>query len=513
MDYIINSMIRLIEQKIVLLIVLLVIFIGILFIPKNIYAVKTLYQIQQEYPTGSTWDQYGECLGFSRYVYDAYYGVDPYYYNENELGGYSYNVNDIQPGDVVRYNGHSVWVLEKNGNNYTVAEANYDGNNTVRWYASRTLSKMSTNFEYLLKAPYVLGTTPPVQTPPSKPANLKVYNQKDDKTLDKYSARVTWNVSTGAKYYTVDLYTKEDVDNGIFNNPVVSDHLNDNEYTFTNLRAGEYYAYIKGARYVYWEDRIIESESSRIYFKIKPFERIQITGSDLRIGETKQFTASIVPEDTTDYISLEDYPIWYSSNPSAATVDENGLVTGVGVGSTEIGLNNRNGFGYGKRINVTVTDVEDITFEKDFFVFNIYNNKIQQVKPTVHPESMIGSVWFDYECDESGLVCAGPGGNLSASCNGTGRCKIKVTAKTYRYDEVLFSKYIDAIVINYTLGDVNNDGDTNITDCTLILKYMKGLIDFDEDELKRADLNFDEVVNITDYTIYIKYLKGMTELY
>ncbi len=64
----------------------------------------------------------------------------------------------------------------------------------------------------------------------------------------------------------------------------------------------------------------------------------------------------------------------------------------------------------------------------------------------------------------------------------------------------------------YTLGDVNNDGVKNITDSTLILKYMKGMIEFDENQILAGDLNKDGSVNITDYTIYVKFLKGMIEI-
>ena len=64
----------------------------------------------------------------------------------------------------------------------------------------------------------------------------------------------------------------------------------------------------------------------------------------------------------------------------------------------------------------------------------------------------------------------------------------------------------------YTLGDINNDGLKNITDSNLILKYMKGMTEFDENQILAGDLNKDGFVNVTDYTVYIKYLKGIEEL-
>ena len=41
---------------------------------------------------------------------------------------------------------------------------------------------------------------------------------------------------------------------------------------------------------------------------------------------------------------------------------------------------------------------------------------------------------------------------------------------------------------------------------------MKGVIEFDETEFAEADSNEDGSVNITDYTIYVKFLKGMIEI-
>ena len=50
----------------------------------------------------------------------------------------------------------------------------------------------------------------------------------------------------------------------------------------------------------------------------------------LDVDETAQLTAAIVPEDTTDKL------VWASSDPSVATVSQDGLVTAVGPGSAVI---------------------------------------------------------------------------------------------------------------------------------------------------------------------------------
>lgn len=52
---------------------------------------------------------------------------------------------------------------------------------------------------------------------------------------------------------------------------------------------------------------------------------------DLEVGETAQLTATILPDDSTD-----TEVVWETSDASIATVDANGLVTGIALGETEI---------------------------------------------------------------------------------------------------------------------------------------------------------------------------------
>ncbi len=492
------------KQKIVLLIVLIVIFIGILFIPKNIYAIKTLYQIQQEYPTGSTWDQWGECLGFASYVYESLYGIDPYDYRY--IMGYpTYTLDQAQPGDIVRYknDGHSVFILERNGNTFKVAEANYDWNNTVRWYQTKTYTDLSNGYTYLLKAPYVLGTTPPAQSPLSKPTNLKAYNQKDDKTLNSNQVKLTWNEVDGAKYYNLKIYSLEDVNNGNLSNPISTIKSYGNSYYISDLEAGEYYVYVYAAKYVYWEEREITSQPARIYFKIKPLVSLDVIAegnvSSVQKNRTIQLhVENIQPEDTTDSTDLT----WYCSNTEYASVDQNGLVTGLRSARdpVSIGVQTVSGKRFYKKIYVVATYAEEVVTNLDYIHLKV--GESAQINATVLPDdAQYGLEFICYNTDVAeverytGLVTAKRLGKTTV-------CASAVTAQ----------KEMPVYVIDYDLGDINNDGYTNITDATLILKYMKGMIEFSEDEFKRADLNFDNEVNITDYTIYTKYLKGIVEL-
>lgn len=58
----------------------------------------------------------------------------------------------------------------------------------------------------------------------------------------------------------------------------------------------------------------------------------------------------------------------------------------------------------------------------------------------------------------------------------------------------------------YLYGDVNNDGEINITDATQIQKHIADMLSFDEITNELADVNSDGSVDITDVTLIQKYI-------
>ncbi|MCP4278129.1 MAG: DUF5011 domain-containing protein, partial [Gammaproteobacteria bacterium] len=97
-----------------------------------------------------------------------------------------------------------------------------------------------------------------------------------------------------------------------------------------------------GNVYVAWDDR--RNGNSDIYFnsfvpilaKGRPTS-IDVTPVNPTIvqGEKQQFTATATyPDEST--VELTTYTEWVSSNPSVATIDANGLATGISAGSIEI---------------------------------------------------------------------------------------------------------------------------------------------------------------------------------
>ncbi len=142
---------------------------------------------------------------------------------------------------------------------------------------------------------------------------------------------------------------------------------------------------------------------------------------------------------------------------------------------------------------------EDITFNKS--VFNLKLGDILRILASILPDEA-ADFKITWESSDPTIVSVDEEGNITA--NGNGEVQIIATVENIVKQVVVF-------VREYRLGDLNDDGFTNITDSTLILKYLKGIENFTEEQIKAGDLNFDGTINITDYTMYIKYLKGMEE--
>lgn len=63
-----------------------------------------------------------------------------------------------------------------------------------------------------------------------------------------------------------------------------------------------------------------------------------------------------------------------------------------------------------------------------------------------------------------------------------------------------------------TLGDINCDGDINITDLNLVAAHVKAIRALDAEELILADVNGDGDVNVTDVSLVAAHVKGLRAL-
>ena len=123
---------------------------------------------------------------------------------------------------------------------------------------------------------------------------------------------------------------------------------------------------------------------------------------ELYEGETKQLTATIQPENTTDKTVT-----WSSNNTAVATVDQNGLVTAVGVGTAQIGVTTSNGMNAYTNIRVKAVPVvvpESITInEKTDSYIQINKGETFQLTATVLPENAADKS-VTWESDDTYIV-------------------------------------------------------------------------------------------------------------
>ena len=96
-----------------------------------------------------------QCMGFAEKLgYDAT-GYNP---RVNENGWYTYSsssaLNNLKAGDIVRRNGHSMYVTAVDGDTVTIADCNaLNRSCNIRWGVTVTKSNLRSSFEYVRSAP------------------------------------------------------------------------------------------------------------------------------------------------------------------------------------------------------------------------------------------------------------------------------------------------------------------------------------------------------------------------
>ena len=92
-------------------------------------------------------------------------GYDITGYNpRNNAHGWSTSKNvsaldSLKPGDIVRYknDGHSIYVLDVDGNTVTYTDCNSDGHCKIRWDATISKSTLASSFTYVRSAPFAIS--------------------------------------------------------------------------------------------------------------------------------------------------------------------------------------------------------------------------------------------------------------------------------------------------------------------------------------------------------------------
>ncbi len=104
-----------------------------------------------------------QCMGFAFKLQQDAYGGDPYHWEKNY--NYSNAMSNLKPGDVVRYDNHSIFITYVSGDyiEYADCNATTGGNCQIRWKAhNQTKSSLARTFSHVIHAPYdVTANTAP----------------------------------------------------------------------------------------------------------------------------------------------------------------------------------------------------------------------------------------------------------------------------------------------------------------------------------------------------------------
>ena len=172
-------------------------------------------------------------------------------------------------------------------------------------------------------------------------------------------------------------------------------------------------------------------------------ERIELNYTEdtvLKLGETLQFTATITPDDATDKTVT-----WSTSDENVATVDEEGLVTAVGIGEAIITATTADGTELSASCTITVEPILAESITLDITEADMVEEDVLQLTATVLPdETTVKTVeWSTSDetvatVDEQGLVTAvapgtviitvstTDGSDLSATCTITVSPKVGI---------------------------------------------------------------------------------------
>ena len=252
----------------------------------------------------------------------------------------------------------------------------------------------------------------------------------------------------------------------------------------TAVGVGETYIAAKAVNGTLSVARITVTEAKKY-----PITNIKLNATEktIKTGETFKLTATILPSYTTDAKTIE----WTSSNKNVATIDENGTVKAIKLGTTtitakagtkiatcEITVECTHVLEKVNAVSATCTNKGNIEYYECLechkkFSDSVGSNEITNVEIDIDENAHNWNEW----------VIITP-----ASENGVGikerTCKNNISHK--ERTEI------------YRKGDINKDGKINIKDWNMIYAYISETTELSSEELQRADVNEDVKINVKD---------------
>lgn len=178
---------------------------------------------------------------------------------------------------------------------------------------------------------------------------------------------------------------------------------------------------------------------------IKPLEDIELVRSEATVYNRKSVLIeyNILPEDATD-----KEVVFKSQDENVATVDEKGLVTGVGKGETYIVVSAKNNANIIRMFKVTVLQSADsVVTDKDEYV--IYENENLTIQAAVKPDNAENSSVY-WTCEDESIVLVDANGNIKGLKKG--ETIIKVTSnqnpEAFKEVKVIVKKAVTGVILD-----------------------------------------------------------------
>ena len=296
----------------------------------KVYGRNTIPELRAMYPHGTTYnetysytitkiDENGtirlythndkECAGFASTMYRKYFGADCEWGTKiTDSSG----IPNIGPGDIVRNDGHSVFVISRSGDTVKVAEANYGSYNNINWDRSININSFYTNFAYIYKAYFTFdnpSTAPAVETAQNITAS---YNTSTGKL------KVSWSRAKKASGYNIRVCKKSDVNNNNYSSPVLEYYSDTNTATTANIdfnQNGTFYVFVV----TYIDEYNAVSGGTPAEFSREEVQRVSIgnkPSGNIYVNDSFRLSSTTLPSNA----SIGSKVTWSSSNESIATV-------------------------------------------------------------------------------------------------------------------------------------------------------------------------------------------------
>lgn len=235
--------------------------------------------------------------------------------------------------------------------------------------------------------------------------------------------------------------------------------------------------------------------NEREFIKI-PVEGVNLDNETIYLepGESANLTADVFPSDAWDK-SVE----WSTSNPDAATVSQDGLITAKDIGDSIITVKTMDG---GFEASCTVHVVIRVKqLELNYYDISIDNGESFSLVASVLPENATNKdiIWSSSEpliasVDKGTVFGQKEGTAVIKAVSADGGASAECTVRILKPAKERF--------------DLNSDGECNLYDAELLSRYVQGHTDTGL-TAEKADTNGDGRVTSRDVTTLLQYIDNL----